>query len=70
MDIEFLDNVKLSMYMKGYIYESIDFSEEELSATVSSLVRRVLQNIDDSYTRLENKYAYILHYIVEKLIWE
>ena len=39
------------------------------SAKVSSPVKKYLQNIDESYTRLEKKYADILHSIVAKLLW-
>ena len=36
--------------------------------TVSSPENKVLQNINVSYTRLDNKYADILHYKVAKIL--
>ena len=36
MDIEFLEDGKLSLFMKDYVEESIYFSREELSTKVSS----------------------------------
>ena len=46
MDIEFLADGKLSLFMKDYIEESIHFFGEELSAKVSSPLNKGLQNID------------------------
>ena len=50
MDIELLADVKLSLFMKDYIEGSIYLFGEELSATVSSPVKKCLHNIDDSST--------------------
>ena len=36
---------------------------------VSPTEKKGLQNIDDSFTRLDNKDADILHSIVAKLLW-
>ena len=55
--------------MKYYIEVSIGFFGEEIITTVSSPAKKGLQNIDESSTRLENKYADNLHYIVAKLLW-
>ena len=52
MDIEFLSDWNLSLFMKYYIEESIDLFGEELSATVSSPPKKVLQNTDKSSTKL------------------
>ena len=52
--------------MKNYIEESMNLFDEELRSTVSSPENQGLQNIDDSSTRLENKDADILHFIVAK----
>ena len=55
--------------MKDYINESIGLFIEDISATVSSPAKKVLHNIYNSSTRLENKDPDILHSIVAKLIW-
>ena len=67
MDIEFLADKKISLFMKDYTDESIDLFGEELSVTVSSPENKGLQNIYESSTRTENKYAYNLQSIVAKL---
>ena len=54
---------------KYYIEVSIDLFEEEISAKVSSLENKGLQNINENSTRLETKDADILHYIYSKLLW-
>ena len=36
---------------------------------VSSPAKKGMQNIDEGYTRQENKDAYILHSMFAKLIW-
>ena len=69
MDIEFLCNGKLYLFMKGYIEESIDMFQEDLSAAVSSPANKGLQNIDEIPTRIEKKYAEILHSIDGKILW-
>ena len=69
MGIEFLADVKLSLFMKYYIEESIDLFGDQLSTKVSSLIKKGLQHIDESSTRIENKYTDIFHYIVAKLLW-
>ena len=69
IDIEFLAKVKLYLFMKDYIEESIDLFEEKLSAALSSPSKRGMQNIGESSTRLEKKDADILHSIVAKIIW-
>ena len=51
-EIEFLADGKLSSFMKYYIEESIDLFGDELSATVSSPPKKVLQNTDKSSTKL------------------
>ena len=43
--------------MKDYTEKSVDLFGEELSATVSSPAKKRLKNINESYTRSENKYA-------------
>ena len=68
MDIEFLANIKLSLFLKYCIEELIDFFGEELSMDVSSPENKGLQNIYEISPRLENKYAEILHSIVAKII--
>ena len=62
MDIELFADRKLSLFMKDYIEESINFSERRYA-------KKGLQNIEKSSTRLENKDADILHSMVEKLLW-
>ena len=42
---------------------------EELITKVSSPAKNGMQNIYDSYTRLDKKDSDILHSIVEKLLW-
>ena len=69
MEIEFLANVKLSLFMKDYIEESIDFFGEDLIVRVSSPAKKGFKNIHESSTRLENKDAEILNSIVAKLLW-
>ena len=54
------------LFVKDYIKESIHLFVEDLSVKVSSPLNNGLHNIYESSTRLENKYAEILHYIVEK----
>ena len=63
MDIEFLSDGKLSLFMKDYIEESIDLFGEEISTNVSSPEKKGLQNVYESSTRLEKKYADIFHSI-------
>ena len=69
MKIEFLSDGKKYLFMKGYIEESIDLFGEDLSTKVSSQAKKGLQKMDESSTRLENKYAYIFHSMVAKLLW-
>ena len=54
--------------MNYYIEESIGLFREDLRMTESSPKNKGLQNIDESYTRLEKKDADILHSIVSKII--
>ena len=68
MDVELLAYAKLYLFMKDYIDKSIDLFEEQISMKVSSSAKRVLHNIYESSTRLEDKDANILHPIVAKLI--
>ena len=53
MDIEFLADGKLSLFMKDYIEQSIDFFVEQIIAKVSYPENKVLQNMDESSIRLE-----------------
>ena len=46
MDIEFLADGKLSLFMKDYIEESIDLFGEKISTKVSSPAKKGLQNVD------------------------
>ena len=69
MDIEFLADGNLSLFMKYYFEELIDLLEEEIRENVSSPAKKGLQNIDESSTRLEKKYTDILHSMVAKLLW-
>ena len=69
MDIELLADVKLSLLMKYYIGESIYLFGDEISAKVSSPVKKGLQEIHESSKRIEKKDVDILHSIVAKLIW-
>ena len=46
MDIEFLADGELSLFMKDYIEESIDFFKEKISTKVSSPAKKGLQNVD------------------------
>ena len=69
MYIEFLAKLKLSLFMKDYIEESIDLFGEKISTAVSSPEKKGLQNIYYNTIILENKYADILHSIVAKLLW-
>ena len=59
MDIEFLADGKISLFMKDYIGESIDLFVEEISTKVSSPENKGLQNIYENSIRLENKYICI-----------
>ena len=52
--------------LRDYIEESIDLFGEEISTKVSSPEKKGSQNVDEIYTRLENKDAGILHSVVEK----
>ena len=54
--------------MKDYIEESIYLFGDEISTKLSSPAKKGLQNIYESYTRLE-KDADILHSIFENLLW-
>ena len=69
MDIEFSAYGKLSLFMKDYIEESIDFFGEEISRKVSSPAKKYLQNVDESSTILEKKNSDIFHSMVAKLLW-
>ena len=69
MDIEFLADGILSLFTKYYIEESIDLFGEDMSAKLSSPENKVLQNIFESSTRLGKKDAYIINFIVAKLLW-
>ena len=42
---------------------------EEISTKVSSPEKKGMQNVHESSTRLENKYADIFHSILAKLLW-
>ena len=42
---------------------------EKINKKVYSPAKKVLQSIDERFTRLEKKDADILHYIFTKLIW-
>ena len=55
--------------MKDNIEESIGLFGEEIGTKVSSLEKKVVQNVDESSSIMENKDAYIFHSIVAKLIW-
>ena len=52
MDIQFLADGKLYLFMKDCINESIDFFGEDISTNISSPAKKCLQNIDESSTRL------------------
>ena len=69
MDIEFLADGKLSLFMKDYIEESIDSFGEEMSTKLSSPEKKGHQNIDESSTRLLKKDTDIFHHTVAKFLW-
>ena len=54
MDIVFLADEKLYLFMKDYIEESIDLLGKEISTKISSPAKNFLQSVDESSTRLEN----------------
>ena len=55
--------------MKDYMNEYISLFDKILDSTVSSLAKKVLQNVNEDSPRLSNPDAYTLHYIVAKLLW-
>ena len=69
MYIDLLADGKVSLSMKDYIKESINLFSEELSVTVFSTAKMVLNYIHEIYTRLEKKDLVIIHYMVARLIW-
>ena len=69
MDIEFLSDGKLSLFVKYYIEKSIDLFGEKLSTKVSLPAKKGLQNIYEISTRIEKKDTYIFHFIVAILLW-
>ena len=68
IDIEFLEDGKLSLFKKNYIDKSIDLFGEEISTNVSSPAKKGLQNLDESYTIIQKKDVDIFNSVVAKLL--
>jgi hypothetical protein len=69
MDIEFLDNGKLKILMKGYIEEGIDDFGEDVSRPAASPASKGLFDIDQNSPRLSPEKSDKFHSIVAKLLY-